>query len=126
MAALSGTGGSTPFGSLLVFDGPSRMARVAIAVLVALWLLWTAARGKGRIREAVSLALFTATGALLMAGANELMTLVLAIELATIPAYVLMGYRRTDVRGLEGAMKYFLLSMLTSLVMLYGFSLATT
>jgi len=33
-----------------------------------------------------------------------------------------MGYRRDDVRGLEGALKYFLLSMLTSLVMLYGFS----
>jgi len=121
-AALAGTGGQTPFGSLLVFDGPARLTRVAVAVLAALWLLWTAARGKGRVREAVSLALFTAAGASLMTCANELMTLVLAIELATLPAYVLMGYHRTDVRSLEGAMKYFLLSMLTSLVMLYGFS----
>jgi NADH-quinone oxidoreductase subunit N len=119
---LAGTGGASPFGALLVFDGPARLARVAVAVLSALWLLWTAGRAETRVREAVALALFAATGALLMAAANELITLVLAVELATIPAYVLMGYRRADVRGLEGALKYFLLSMLTSLVMLYGFS----
>ena len=121
-AALSGTGGESPFGALLVFDGPARLARVAVAVLSTLWLLWTAGRGRGRVREAVALALFAATGAMLMAGASELITLVLAVELATIPAYVLMGYHRTDGRGLEGALKYFLLSMLTSLVMIYGFS----
>ncbi len=50
------------------------------------------------------------------------MTLVLALELATMPAYVLIGYRRMRIDGLEGALKYFLLSMLTSLVMLYGMS----
>ena len=119
---LAGTGGESPFGSLLVFDGPARLARVAVAALSTLWLLWTSGRSTHRIREAVSLALFAATGAMLMASANELITLVLAVELATIPAYVLMGYHRADVRGLEGALKYFLLSMLTSLVMLYGFS----
>jgi NADH-quinone oxidoreductase subunit N len=121
-AALAGTGGESPFGTLLVSDGPARFARTAVGVLCALWLLWTASRAAGRVREAVALALFSATGALLMASANELITLVIAIELSTIPAYVLMGYRRNDVRGLEGALKYFLLSMLTSLVMLYGFS----
>ena len=121
-AALSGTGGRSPFGTLLVFDGPARLVRVAIGVLSAIWLLWTASRGRGRIREAVSLALFTSIGALVMAGAHELITLLLAVELATIPAYVLMGYRKRDLHGLEGALKYFLLSMLTSLVMLYGFS----
>ena len=121
-AVLAGTGGESPFGALLVFDGPARLARVAVAVISGLWLVWTAGRGRARVREAVSLALFAATGAMLMVSANELITLMLAVELATIPAYVLMGYRRTDARGLEGALKYFLLSMLTSLVMLYGFS----
>lgn len=121
-AALAGTGGHTPFGSLLVFDGATRFARVAIAVLTMVWLLWTAGRGAGRVREAVALALFAATGASLMTETRELITLLVAIELSTIPGYVLIGYRRTDIRGLEGALKYFLLSMLTSLVMLYGFS----
>jgi len=110
------------FGGMLVFDGPARFARTGVAVLAALWLLWTAGRGQGRIREAVALAMFSAIGAMLMAEAAELVTLVLAVELATMPAYVLIGYRRMRLDGLEGALKYFLLSMLTSLVMLYGMS----
>ena len=111
-----------PFPEQLAFDGPARFARVTILVLTAAWMLWTAGRGAGRMREAVSLALFAVLGAMLMAGARELVTLVLAIELATMPAYVLIGYRKDNVLGLEGALKYFLLSLLTSLVMLYGFS----
>lgn len=121
-AAMQPMGAVGSFGNLLAFDGPARFARVAITVLVAVWLMWTAGRGTGRVREAVALALFTAVGAMFMTEARELITLVVAVELATMPAYVLMGYRKDDVRGLEGALKYFLLSMLTSLLMLYGFS----
>ena len=113
------SGGPFP---VLTFDGPARFARVAVAALTVVWLLWTAGRGRGRLREAVALALFSAMGAMFMAEARELITLMLALELATMPAYVLIGYRRGDLRGLEGALKYFLLSMLTTLVMLYGFS----
>ena len=122
IAALQPIGLSGPFPGQLAFDGPARFARVTVLVLSAAWLLWTAGRGTGRLREAVSLALFATLGAMLMSSAHELVTLVLAIELATMPAYVLIGYRKDDVLGLEGALKYFLLSMLTSLVMLYGFS----
>jgi NADH-quinone oxidoreductase subunit N len=39
-----------------------------------------------------------------------------------MPAYVLMGFDRSDDRGLEGALKYFLLSMVASLLFLYGLS----
>jgi NADH-quinone oxidoreductase subunit N len=114
--------GAQLFGGLLVFDGPARFARTGVAVIAALWLLWTAGRAEGRVREAVVLACLSTIGALLMSASRELITLVLAIELATMPAYVLIGYRRKRVEGLEGALKYFLLSMLTSLVMLYGMS----
>ena len=94
-------------------------------VLAALWCLWVAGRGipgTSRSRDAVSLALFSASGGMLMATSADLITLYMALELSTMPAYVLIGYRRGDARGLEGALKYFLLSLLTSLVMLYGLS----
>ena len=101
---------------------PRAFARVGIALVSALWLLWTAGRGQGRIREAVALAALSTLGSMLMTEAREIVTLVLAIELATMPAYVLIGYRRDRTPGLEGALKYFLLSVLTTLVMLYGLS----
>lgn len=112
----------TLFGGQLAFDGPARFARVGVAFLGAVWLLWTVGRSEGRVRDAVSLSLFALVGCMLMAEARELITLLLAIELSSLPAYVLVGYRREDSRGLEGALKYFLLSMLTTLVMMYGFS----
>jgi NADH-quinone oxidoreductase subunit N len=112
------------FGGMLVLDPMSVFARVAMAALTGTYLLWIAGRGTGSERsyEATALALFSTVGAMLMVGARDLVTLFIAIELATMPAYVLMGYRRDDDRGLEGALKYFLLSLTTSLVMLYGFS----
>lgn len=110
------------FSGWLALDGAARFARVGVALLVAVWLLWLAGRGEGRIREAAALALLSSLGAMLMCSAAELVTLVLTLELATMPAYVLIGYRRSRPEGLEGALKYFLLSMLSSLVMLYGMS----
>ncbi|TLM79493.1 MAG: NADH-quinone oxidoreductase subunit N, partial [Actinobacteria bacterium] len=114
--------GIVMFDGLLVIDPAARFARTAIALVAALWLVWIAGRTTWRVREAVALSLLATTGALLMTEAVELITLVLAVELATLPAYVLIGYRKHRIAGLEGALKYFLLSMLTTLVMLYGMS----
>ncbi|MBI5230741.1 MAG: hypothetical protein HY876_01100, partial [Coriobacteriales bacterium] len=116
--------GQSAFGGSLVFDERTRFVRVSIALLAAAWMLWVAGRGTGRdrCREAVALALFSAMGTMLVSEATELITLFIAIEFATIPPYVMIGYDVRDARGLEGALKYFLLSILTTLVTLYGFS----
>jgi NADH-quinone oxidoreductase subunit N len=119
---------SSFFGSMLLVDPTASFARVAIGALTAVFLLWLAARGMGRerSREAAALVLFAALGGMLMTSANDLVTLYLALELATMPAYVLIGYARTDERGLEGTLKYYLLSLLTSLIMLFGLALLFT
>ncbi len=116
------------FGSMLLVDQTASFARVAVAALTAVFLMWLAARGMGRerSREATALVLFAALGGMLMASANDLVTLYLAIELATMPAYVLVGYARTEESGLEGTLKYYLLSLLTSLIMLFGLALLFT
>jgi NADH-quinone oxidoreductase subunit N len=112
------------FDGVLVLDATAVFARVAIAALCSVWLLWVSGRGTGseRSAEAVALALLSALGGMLMVSARDIIVLFISLELSTMPAYVLMGYRRGDARGLEGALKYFLLSMLTSLLMLYGLS----
>lgn len=124
-ACVTGAGG-TLFGGMLEVSAASAFARTAIPALAAVWLLWVAGRGMGpeRSAEAAALALFSALGGMLMVSARDLIVLYISLELSTMPAYVLIGYRREDARGLEGALKYFLLSMLTSLVLLYGFSFA--
>ncbi len=111
-------------GGMLELDQVSVTVRVALALLSAVYLLWLVGRGMGseRSREAAALVLLATLGGMLMVAARDLMVLFISIELATMPAYVLMGYRRDDEHTLEGALKYFLLSMTTSLVMLYGFS----
>jgi NADH-quinone oxidoreductase subunit N len=118
-------GTRTFFGSMLLVDPTASFACVAIGALTAVFLLWLAARGMGheRSREATALVLFAALGGMLMTQANDLVTLYVALELATMPAYVLIGYARGDERGLEGTLKYYLLSLLTSLFMLFGLAL---
>ncbi|MBA4370576.1 MAG: hypothetical protein C0418_03235 [Coriobacteriaceae bacterium] len=112
------------FGGALVFDATSTFVRAAVALMTAAWCLWLAGRdiGDERRAELVSLALFSSVGGMLLASAGDLVTLFLTVELSTMPAYVMMGYRRRDARSLEGALKYFFLSLLTSLVTLYGLS----
>ena len=54
--------------------------------------------------------------------ANELVTLFLALELISIPTYVLLYLPRHDNAAQEAAMKYFLLSIFSSALLLFGFS----
>jgi NADH-quinone oxidoreductase subunit N len=54
--------------------------------------------------------------------ANELITLFLALELISIPTYVLLYLPRVDRPAQEAAMKYFLLSVFSSALLLFGFS----
>lgn len=58
----------------------------------------------------------------LTAAANELVTLFLALELISIPTYVLLYLPRSTTASQEAAMKYFLLSIFSSALLLFGFS----
>lgn len=66
--------------------------------------------------------LLIAAGVGLTAAANELVTLFLALELVSIPTYVLLYLPRADNAAREAATKYFLLSVFSSALLLFGFS----
>jgi NADH-quinone oxidoreductase subunit N len=61
-------------------------------------------------------------GVCLTGAGNDLITLFLALELISIPTYVLLYLPRHDVPAQEAAMKYFLLSVFSSALLLLGFS----
>src|SRR5207247_3711341 len=62
-------------------------------------------------------------GMVVMSSARDLITIFLALELLSIPAYLLAGWRKRDVKSNEASLKYYLLGVLASAVMLYGMSL---
>ncbi|WP_371480977.1 NADH-quinone oxidoreductase subunit N [Kitasatospora sp. NBC_00315] len=67
------------------------------------------------------LLLASATGAALLPAARDLATLVIALEVASLPAFALVALRR-DGRGAEAALKFFLSSVTATAVMLMGVS----
>ncbi len=73
--------------------------------------------------EATALVLASVTGALIAAMAGDFLLLIVGIELASLPVYVLTGILRNRPRPAEGAMKYILLGGFATGVMVYGSAL---
>ncbi len=72
--------------------------------------------------EFYSLLLLILSGVMIVASANDLVLLFLALELISVPTYVLLYTGRSDHRSQEACVKYFLLSILSAAVLLYGLS----
>ncbi|MCS7021276.1 MAG: NADH-quinone oxidoreductase subunit N [Gemmataceae bacterium] len=89
--------------------------------LVLLGLTWPEVPSS-RAAEYYGCLLTLLAGVALVGRANDLLTLFVALELISIPTYVLLylPYRSATTR--EAALKYFLLSVASSAVMLFGFS----
>ncbi len=62
-------------------------------------------------------------GCLMMPSARDLLVLFIALELVSAPGFLIAAFRKTDVRSNEAGMKFFLIGVLSSAVMLYGMSL---
>jgi NADH-quinone oxidoreductase subunit N len=62
-------------------------------------------------------------GMTVMASARDLITIFIALELLSIPAYMLAGWRKRDLRGNEAGVKYYLMGVFASAIMLYGMSI---
>ena len=70
--------------------------------------------------EYYALLLFSIVGMIMMATANDLLVVFIALEVLSLAVYVLTGIRRDSVAGAEAAFKYFLLGAFSSAFFLYG------
>jgi NADH-quinone oxidoreductase subunit N len=70
--------------------------------------------------EYYTLLLFSIAGMMLMASAGDLIVVFLALELLSIPLYVLAGFFRPNLASEEAALKYFLLGAFSSAFLLFG------
>ena len=69
------------------------------------------------------LALFSTVGMLMMISANSLLALYLALEMQSLPLYVMAAFHRDQTRSTEAGLKFFVLGALASGLLLYGCSL---
>ena len=96
---------------------------ILVGAFFASWLVseqW----GEGIDRaEFHLLVLMAVIGMLLMVSANDLISLYMALELQSLPLYVVAAMRTSSLKSSEAGLKYFLLGALSSGLLLYGASL---
>jgi len=73
--------------------------------------------------EYYALLSFGAVGMCLMSAAVELLVVFIALEISSIATYILAGWRKQDGKGVEAALKYFLLGSFATGFLLYGIAL---
>ena len=108
----------------LLFDSFSyRFRFVALIVGAVFVLVFARSAARRDTGETIGTLLVLVAGMMLVVTANDLILLFLALELISIPTYVLLYLARRDAAGQEAVAKYFFLSILSSALLLYGFSL---
>ncbi len=115
------------FTGLLQLDPLAEYVRGVVLLATFLVVLLTELTGEpaGEAADLHTLFLGAALGLCLMASANHLLVVFLAIEMASLPSYVLAGFRLRDRAGGEAALKYVVYGAAASGVMLYGLTLLT-
>jgi NADH-quinone oxidoreductase subunit N len=110
----------------VVMDGFS----VLVTMLVAIAMLLTALVADGYLRregvlgaEFHVLAMVSASGAMLMAMANDLIIVFLGLEILSIALYVLTAFNYRRAASGEAALKYFILGGFSSAIFVYGIAL---
>jgi NADH-quinone oxidoreductase subunit N len=121
--------GATPAGPEACSFAVDRMTLVFWAVVLfgtaVVALLGTVAVAEGRTPQGEwnFLLLCSATGALSIAASRDLVTLVVSLEVVSLPAFAMVGLRRRDPGAAEASVKFFLVSVVSTAVMLMGVSL---
>jgi NADH-quinone oxidoreductase subunit N len=107
-------------GSLRV-DVTTTFARLVFMAAGALIVLssW-ATQGEGDTAEYYGLLLLSLLGESVIVTGQSLLVLFIGIELLALPCYALMAIRKHLPGAVRAALKYFLLGMFASIVMLYG------
>jgi NADH-quinone oxidoreductase subunit N len=117
---------SEAFGGMIRVDGFSQFLNILVlgSGLVAVMLSYDYLNRLGIQRgEYYVLLLFSISGMMLMAMAADLIVIFLALELLSIPLYVLAGFARPRTDSEEAAIKYFLLGAFASGFLVYGVAL---
>jgi NADH-quinone oxidoreductase subunit N len=118
--------GQTSFNSMVVLDGFSSFVNSLLLVcgLLGIALAYDYVKRMGLERgEYYILLLFSLAGMMLMAQAGDLIIVFLALELLSIPLYILAAFARPRGTSEEAGLKYFLLGAFSTGFVVYGIAL---
>lgn len=109
------------FGDIYAVDIGTNITRVVViaATLLVLCLSIETENGDRRETEYYTLLLLAAVGAVALAGASDLMLLVAAYLVASVPMYALVAFAKSAA-GTEAALKYYLMGSFFGVALLLG------
>ncbi len=96
---------------------------LSVAIVVLLVSLRYFRDGRWYQGEYYFLLLTSFLGCMLMPSSRDLLMLFISLELVSAPGFLIAAFRKSDPRSNEAGMKFFLVGVLSSAVMLYGMSL---
>ncbi len=122
-AVPAGGGDRLGFDGTYAADTATTAARLLVigSTLLVIWLGGDELAGRARESETYALLLLSGLGAVVMAGANDLLILAVGYLLGSIPLYALVGLERSAAAA-EAALKTYLLGALFGITMLLGVS----
>ena len=124
--ALNDNGPRVMFGGAYVVDDFSLVVKALFLLSTYIVILMSnnyIEEGDYHRGEYYFLLLTSVLGMLMMSSSRDLVSIFVALEFLSIPAYMLAAWRKRDLKSNEAGMKYFLLGVFASAVMLYGMSL---
>lgn len=122
---LAGTRHST-LGGMFVVDSFAVLFKVIFCVAALIVFVVSHEYLKGdniHQGEYYTLILCSLLGMLTISSSRDLIAIFVALELISLPTFVLAGVRKDDLKSNEAALKFFLFGVLSTTVMLFGMSL---
>jgi NADH-quinone oxidoreductase subunit N len=116
----------TTFGGMYRVDSFALLFKIfflSAAVVVLAMSLRYFRDGRYYQGEYYTLLMAAFLGCLTMPSSRDLLMLFISLELVSAPGFLIAAFRKTDPRSNEAGLKYFLIGVLSSAVMLYGMSL---
>ena len=96
------------------------LAIMLVAALAGLLLAVPVFRHDAREAEFYVMLLFALTGVTVLAGAADLMEILLGVLLTSVASYALVAWRRADPMAMEAVLKYYLIGALANIALIYG------
>ncbi|MDF0720024.1 NADH-quinone oxidoreductase subunit N [Kaistella sp. PBT33-4] len=100
-------------------------SKISIVITLLLFFLggFSFSNHRSHQSELYALMLFALSGAVVLFGYQNLVTLFLGIEILSIPLYVMAGASKTNLRSNEASLKYFLMGCFATGFLLFGITL---